>query len=273
MVRLKIFVVISFLLLSLSAGFAQNKYFEYIDSADVCITNKDWNGAEKLYKLALKSEPANENNPLIITNLATVLRYQNKFDEALENYNLALLNMPNSAVVLRNRATLFMEMDSVLSAYKDYEKVIELDSTDVVALYSHAIIAINIGDVDGAQKDCDKIEKIDDNTHFFNEIKGLLYKVAGKYREAITFYSGLLKKEKSIVYLIERAECYIALRKMTDAEIDIHEGLQINPENGYLYLLRAKINKMRFNNKDMQRDANLAVKFGVSKQEVYSKLR
>ena len=81
--------------------------------------------------LALKQEPANNNNSLLISNLATVQRYQRKYGEALKNYDVALAMTPKAVTLLKNRASLYLELDSLSRAYMDYEKVILLDVDDI----------------------------------------------------------------------------------------------------------------------------------------------
>lgn len=58
------------------------------------------------------------------------------------------------------------------------------------------------------------------------------------------------------------------MKRLNDAEDDIRSGLQIDSNDGYLYLLRALLNKLRFNTEDMGRDIKLAEEHGISATEV-----
>ena len=40
----------------------------------------------------------------------------------------------------------------------------------------------------------------------------------------------------------------------------------MSPEDAYIYILRAKLNKARFNREDMERDLKLAEKYGISRE-------
>ena len=42
----------------------------------------------------------------------------------------------------------------------------------------------------------------------------------------------------------------------------------MDPDDGYLYLLRAKLNKLRFQRDDMNRDIDLAVQHGISRDYI-----
>ena len=50
---------------------------------------------------------------------------------------------------------------------------------------------------------------------------------------------------------------------LNNAEADIRNALTSDPRNGYLYLLRAKLNKLRFETDAAQRDVKLAQEYGV----------
>ena len=60
---------------------AQSVYYNYIDTAEIKIKAQNWLQAERYILLALKAEPANKNNSLLISNLATVQRNQSKLSK------------------------------------------------------------------------------------------------------------------------------------------------------------------------------------------------
>ena len=90
MKKILVLFILSIGCAALNCADAQSLYISYIDSADVNIRAKNWLQAERFLLLALKQEPANNNNSLLISNLATVQRYQRKYGEALKNYDVAL---------------------------------------------------------------------------------------------------------------------------------------------------------------------------------------
>ena len=47
---------------------------------------------------------------------------------------------------------------------------------------------------------------------------------------------------------------------------DIKKALQMEPSEPYLYVLRARLNKLRFNERDKERDLQLAEKYGISRK-------
>ena len=79
-------------------------YYQWVERADSCIKAKDWAGAESALVSALRTEPANGQNSLLMSNLGTVQRYAGNYDAALRSYTNGLLMTPHSVTLLRNRA-------------------------------------------------------------------------------------------------------------------------------------------------------------------------
>ena len=142
-------------------------YFALIDSAQHHINLKQWAVAERFLLDAIKAEPGNPSNSLLLSNLATMQRRQGKLAEAIKNYSMAIDLTPNAVTLLHNRAALYTVVDSIARAQADYERIMELD-----------------------------------------------------------------------------------------------------PDDPYIYVLRAKLNKLRFNRSDMERDIKLAVAHGLDEKEV-----
>ena len=78
------------------AGFlsvSAQTYNEWIDKSFECIESEDWTGAEKALIGALRVQPANPQNALLLSNLGTIQRKMGKNDEALKSYTNA--EIPN----------------------------------------------------------------------------------------------------------------------------------------------------------------------------------
>ena len=247
---------------------AQNEYISYIDSADVFIKNKNWLQAERCILMALQKEPANPNNSLLISNLATIQRKEHKYGEALKNYDVAISMTPKAVTLLKNRASLYVELDSLNHAYMDYEKVMLLDSEDVESRYYHGLIALRKGHIEIAKADINDLLRIDKYSPYTKEAQGTLQKTLGNFSDAVDYFSDLISMQSKPSYqtLINRAECYLELNKLQDAEKDIKQGLEMAPSEPYLYVLRARLNKLRHNHLEKERDLRLAEKYGIKRE-------
>ena len=246
----------------------ETPYFQYIDSAQTYIYSHDWPMAEQWLLKAFKADPNNPGNSMVLSNIATLQRYQGKLADAVKNYSLALDMTPHAVTLLLNRAALYVEMDSVQRAVDDYERVCELDPYDTEARYSLGVLAMESGDTKRAEDLFNEIKRINPNSGLYHEGMGLLHKRNGNHARAAELFTQVIKVQPSAQLLGHRADCYLAMKRLNDAADDIRTALEMNPDDPYLYLLRAKLNKLRFQRDDMSRDIDKAVSLGLSRDYI-----
>ena len=242
-------------------------YFALIDSAQNCINNKQWNRAERFFLDAIRSEPGNPSNSLLLSNIATIQRRQGRLNEAIKNYSMAIDLTPNAVTLLLNRAAVYTLIDSIALAQADYERIMKIDDRDVESRYNHGMLALNTGDSKTAQHDFDDILRINPNSGLAKQGQGYVFKHAGEFEKAAQCFSEVIKVKPTSTLLANRADCYLATKRLNDASLDIANALELDPNDPYIYVLRAKLNKIRFNRADMERDIKLAVAHGITEKE------
>ena len=245
---------------------ANEDYYTLVDSAELFIKNNQWERAEEFLLKILRTYPDDHNNSLVLSNLATVQRYQGKYSDAINNYSFAINMTPNAVTLLKNRASLYLELDSVVKALDDYGRIILIDEKDEESRYYHGILSLRTGDLDAAKNDFDYILFYNPNSGLGKEGIAHWYKRRKDYIEAVTHFSDIIKQYPNAIYLSNRAECYLALKRLNEAEKDIRKAIEMSPEDGYLYVLRAKLHKTRFEKTAMDRDIPLAVKYGIDRE-------
>lgn len=250
----------------------ETPYFQYVDSAQTYIYSHDWPTAEQWLLKAFKTDPDNPSNSMVLSNIATLQRYQGKYAEAVKNYSLALDMTPHAVTLLLNRAALYVQMDSVQRAIDDYERVCELDLYDTEARYSLGVLAMERGDTKRAEDLFNEIKRINPNSGLYHEGMGLLNKHNGNHARAVELFTQVIKVQPSAQLLAHRADCYLAMKKLNDAEADIRTALEMTPDDPFLYVLRAKLNKLRFQRDDMNRDIETAVSLGLSRDYITKSL-
>ncbi len=250
----------------------ETPYFQCVDSAQTYIYSHDWPAAEQWLLKAFKTDPDNPSNSMVLSNIATLQRYQGKLSEALKNYSLALDMTPHAVTLLLNRAALYVEMDSIVRAIDDYERVCELDMYNTEARYSLGVLAMEQGDSKRAEDLFNEIKRINPNSGLYHEGMGLLHKRNGNHARAAELFTQVIKVQPSSQLLAHRADCYLAMKKLNDAEADIRTALEMTPDDPFLYVLRAKLNKLRFQRDDMNRDIDTAVSLGLSRDYITKSL-
>ena len=250
----------------------ETPYFQCVDSAQTYIYSHDWPAAEQWLLKAFRADPDNPSNSMVLSNIATLQRYQGKLSEAVKNYSLALDMTPHAVTLLLNRAALYVEMDSIVRAIDDYERVCELDMYNTEARYSLGVLAMEQGDTKRAEDLFNEIKRINPNSGLYHEGMGLLHKRNGNHARAAELFTQVIKVQPSSQLLAHRADCYLAMKKLNDAEADIRTALEMTPDDPFLYVLRAKLNKLRFQRDDMNRDIDTAVSLGLSRDYITKSL-
>ena len=248
-------------------------YYHMMDSAQWHTDRHEWIEAEACLRRAIVSDPTNPNNALLLSNIATMQRYRGQLAQAVKNYTLSLDIAPNAVTVLLNRAALYVQMDRMRLAQRDYMRVRELDAYDTGSRYSLGMMAVDSRDFKQAEDYFNEVRRINPNSGLYSEGMGMLQKAAGNYARAANYLSDVIKVRPNPTLLANRADCYLTMKRLNDAEEDIRNALAANPDDGYLYVLRAKLNKLRFNYDDMNRDLKLAVDHGVDEAIAKSLLK
>lgn len=245
---------------------AKTPYYELVDSVEKNIKENNWANAENFLLKILREYPDDNNNSLIISNLATVQRYQGKYNEAIKNYSFAIHITPNSTTLIKNRASLYLDLDSLEKAKEDYERLLLIDENDEESHYYHGILSIRLGNMDEAKKNFDYILYFNPASGLGREGMALWHKERGDNYEAIKYYTELINFKPTAIHYSNRAECYLAQKKYNSAAEDIKKALNLTPDDGYLYVLRAKLSKARFQYNDMEQDIQLAEKYGYDRK-------
>ena len=246
---------------------ADSIYLDYVEKADVAISNNEWADAEELLLKAMRQSPANPTNVMLLSNLAMIQYQQGKDSTALVSINHAYNMAPKSVTVLNNRARIHKALGMLDEAYEDYQQIIDIDSTLIEPLYMHGLIAMSKSDLATAQKDFDAMERIDAENELLLDAKATLLLYTQQYQEGIKYLTKLLKNNPSEEYYYNRAVCYLMLNQLSEASADIADAMKLYPLNGDFYLLRAWLNKLYYRHSDAEADVKRAIELGVNAQK------
>lgn len=255
-------------LFSLGLSAQTQTYSNYLDSIDRYVGDRNWGAAEVMLNKALKTEPANPNNYILLSNLGTVYRNMKKYDEALSFYNRALAITPNAVTIIHNRAALYLEMDSTKAAYKDYARIMNLDKNDVDSRYYHGMISMEYGDLESAKADFVEAMSIDKKNLNAKRGMAIWYKVNGDFESAVALYNEIILEENRFANYIGRAECHLELGKLTEADADISEAQKLDPSNPDVFLLKARTAELYYRYDDAINYAKKALELGADAELV-----
>ncbi len=263
-----------FLSLLLTVSISAQTYEDMVSRAMDYIDQKDYAAAEQAMKAALRKEPANPNNIMLMVNLGTIQRNLGQYEEALISYNVAIERYPDKAFLRQSRAALYCDMGRFDDAMKDYNTILLSDPEDIEALYRRGLLQLNSKNLFAAEEDFDKIlKKAPENLRGKMGL-ALIMKRRGEFKEAEELYSDLIYKHRTNADLyFNRAECYLQLDKLSRTQDDIAKALELGYSDPLIYILRGQLRLAQYEKRLAKEDFLKAQEMGVNEDIVNDFLR
>lgn len=240
------------------------RYLELADSADYFIARERWDLAEKTIIEALRLEPANFTNALLLANLGLVQANKGELEKSRESLSVGLNLSPSSTVLLNNRAHTFLLMDSISLAKVDLNRSLQIDSIQEWTLQTRGFLYIREGQLEDAERIFRQLEHhFPDNLKIY-AAKAEIAQRAGDTDKAISLYGQALEinpedleSREAYIYLLIKNGNYDLARKQ------IRVGLEINTENPMFYLLRGYLHRLNFRLDESEADKKIAISKGM----------
>lgn len=249
-------------------------YQELINRAIEYTEQNDYAAAEQVYKAALKKDPANPNNVLLITNLATIQRTLGKYDDALLSYNIVISKYPNANILLHSRAALYCEMNDYDNALKDYNSIINNDPMDIDAIYRKGLIHLSQKNIFAAEEDFDRILEIDSKSLLGRSGLAMVMKARSEWEDAEMAYTKLISENINNPGLyLNRAECYLELKKLARTQSDIDKMIELDYDDAPLYILRGKLRLAQYDKSSAKGDFMKAKEKGADETMINNLLQ
>lgn len=243
------------------------EYIALADSADNYIKAENWIMAEQTILKALRLEPGNFTNSLLLSNLGVVQTQMGDLDKALESFRLGLSIAPNSSVIYANRARTYLHLSRYEDALDDLNSTLSIDSIQEWPLQTRGFLLID-KDPKKAAEDFTRLSiRFPKNPYGFTGLAAIAENQL-RNEDALTLYDKALVVEDSPEIRFSRILLKINMQKFNEASEDISDSISRFPHNGELYLLRGYLNKLRFRNDDAAIDKKIALDKGVERQLV-----
>lgn len=238
-----------------------------VDSAGYAINSSRWSDAERLLTEALRLDPANRQNALLLSNLGSVQTQLGKYPEALQSYTVGLTITPASTIMLTNRGALLLQTGNVPLAVDDFDAALAVDSTLTRPRLLRALANITLGNLSAAETDLHAyIRRVPDDDYPLM--------LLAQCREMQNDRPEAEKLLVKALGLQPDADNYFNLIRMLLVDGDIqsardwtHKALSSFPDEGRLYLLRGYINRKLYRGDEALADREIALAKGASKTD------
>lgn len=265
--RMKRFAIISlFLFFTIGCSASSPRYLALVDSADNYLRQERWIQAEELLLKALRLEPANFNNSLLLSNLGVAQTYEGRYEEALESFRLGLSISPNSSTLRNNRAKTYIFLKENNKALDDLNKSLDIDSVQEWPLQMKGLLLMENGNFEEARNILSSLVK-----HFpKNEVAisslGKLAEIEGKNDEALKYYDEALRISDDPTTRSWRILLKINLERLSDAAVDIRDALKRYPDLPDFYIWRGYLHRLNYRLEEAQADKKIALSKGADRQ-------
>lgn len=266
----KFYSLITIFFLLLSFSLAGQDYQTLVNRAAQQIDASRLDSAAISLQRAMRLDPANENNSVLLLNLGIIQRQLKEYDNAFISFTAALPNNPIPDIVLHNRASLLVELDRFDEAMDDYNALISDFPDDVEAYYRRGVLFLEENNRAKAEADFRKAEEIDQNNMYTKLSKALLFKLDGKWELAEMVYTDLINSETNSdpSFYMNRAECYINSGKTLLASADLRSVELSQTDNPYYYFLRGRVRLDQFDKSAAKADFKKAKSMGYDSEIV-----
>jgi clan AA aspartic protease (TIGR02281 family) len=183
----------------------QEKYDEAFDCMDKYIKKnpKDidafalraaWNASVENYKAALSdvNEAIKNHNKhtkiskdALYTIRGRIYEDVENYDEALNDYAIALKINPDNATTLIRRANLYHSLENYTASDADWKHVLKIEKDNISAAIGLARNMVEKGQIDEAIKELNRLEKIDAGNSYIYMYRAKAYEKKEDYRKAI----------------------------------------------------------------------------------------
>lgn len=259
----RLFAAVALAMVSGLMASAESHYMKYVQWADEAVAKGKYDDAIECYREAMRAEPSNPQNVMLLSNIGMIQHYEGEDSLALRTLTDARAMAPKSVVILANRAKVLQSLGRSADALLDCDKVVEMDSTYAPVYYDRATLHLGEGRVQQAEADALKYCTLRPADLQGTLLMAVIYTNSGRPTDAIPLYTKLIDAKPDAVYYSARAMCYLALDQLAEASDDIARGLELNPSDGELYYNRAVLNRLRYREEDAKADARKAVELGV----------
>ncbi len=243
------------------------RYLALADSADNYIRRERWEKAEETILKALRLEPGNFSNSLLLSNLGIVQTNQGKLEEALESFRLGLSISPRSSVIRTNRARTLLQLGRYDEALADLNETLAIDSIQEWPLQVRGRLLISTDPAE-AQRNFETLQRHYPSNPASRTGLAAIAEKEGNGEEALRLYAEALKLEDDPDTRFMRILLEINMNRYSEASEEISDAIKDYPNNGDFHLLRGLLHRLQYRYDDAKLDKKIALDKGSDKQLV-----
>lgn len=248
---------------TVASGHNSGAYLRFVEQADSLIQAENWEEAETCLRNALRTEPANPGNQMLLINMGMILTVRGKYGDAIRHLDTVIDTNPYSFLAYKNRGKAYSAMRLWSEAQADFTSALSIDSLDNGVRCLRGTAYTCLGKIPEATEDFKLVLTTEPDN--ISALEGLVTcsLFGEKYDEAVPFLNRLIELKSDPDLYFYRGLSFSKLGKLSEASEDVSKGLLLDPASGNLWLLRAYIEKISYRLNEAKTSLAKARKFGV----------
>ncbi|MDR0308029.1 MAG: tetratricopeptide repeat protein [Chitinispirillales bacterium] len=187
--------------------------------------------------------------------------YENRYDEAIRAFTLALVNRSDLQEGFFYRGMACFKKGSYARAISNYNMALKINPANVFVLFNRGLAHFYRGDNNRAVANYNAVLKIDPNNAEALSNRGLAYAKRGDHNRAIADYNAALRiNPDNITILTNRGNAYKDTDNYDRAMTDFNSALKINSAYAKALFCRGTVHHVRGNYTNAIADFDAALK-------------
>ena len=267
---MKKWILMASLCLVAVAAQAQS-YKEYVRKALDAMSMDSTEVAERLFREAMRVEPAQRSNAMIYYQIGRMQEHRGKLEKALESYTMGLNVAPHVLPLRMARAKLYMQLGNKEKALVDYSDVLDWKADEQEALFMRAYIYTEQRLYKKARTDYEALLKLNPAHEEARIGLVLLNEKDNRPREAMEQINAMVAAapDPAILYAV-RAGLEQTRKQYEAAEADFTKAISLEPKNIDYLLNRAALYIETKRKKEARADLDKAMELGANPEDVAS---
>jgi tetratricopeptide (TPR) repeat protein len=263
-----------FVLFISSLTASAQSYDEWVSKSFDQLDSDDLEASAESLRSAMRLEPGNPQNFLLLTNLGTLQRRLGQKKEALISYSAGLGIHPKSITLLENRASLYSELNEPEKAINDYNYLLIESPHHQEAIYCRGLLHVQLKNFIDAQIDFDALLELNEKSVRARLGHAILERSRGNYIESQKIYDYLIgQMPEDYVLYSGRAELFFLMGKNARAMGDMNKVFANSKPEAYDYFLRGKIKLAQYERESAQKDFATAKELGYDTEAIEEVLK
>mgnify|MGYP000186323873 FL=1 len=246
-------------------------YRTYVRRALESMSADSTEKAERLFREAMRIEPAQRSNAMIYYQIGRMQEHRGKPEKALESYTMGLNVAPHVLPLRMARAKLYMQLGNKEMALVDYSDVLDWKADEQEALFMRAYIYTGQRLYRRARADYEALLKLNPAHEEARIGLVLLNEKDNRPREAMEQINAMVAAapDHAILYAV-RAGLEQTRKQYEAAEADFTKAISLEPKNIDYLLNRAALYIETKRKKEARADLDKAMELGANPEDVAS---